>query len=114
MRKCGDIEKAYCWAEVPPGELYGHPAAARAWTRERDEQLKKHFNKDGWTDPRGKRALMLIHTDDCDGAGEDEQIMDAIDSEYMLGVSRKLTFRRSDGALIQGSSATSHSSGTFS
>jgi site-specific DNA-cytosine methylase len=148
VRKCGDIEKAYCWAKVPPGELialsypegyrkmdeqgeelfmimrrnlYGHPAAARAWTRERDSQLLKHFNEDGWTctqtrmdpclflitDRRGKRAWMLIHTDDCDGAGEDEQIMTAIydkindiwsvkstDSEYMLGISRKLTYTK--------------------
>ena len=145
-RMCGDIEKAYCWAKVPPGELialsypegyrrvndqgeelymimrknlYGHPAAARAWTKERDTQLLSHFNSEGWTcmqsrmdpclftftDQRGKRAWMLIHTDDCDGAGEDEQIMKAIfdkindiwrvkltDPEYMLGVSRKITY----------------------
>jgi hypothetical protein len=146
VRKCGDIEKAYCWAKVPPGELialsypegyrkvnehgeelfmimrknlYGHPAAARAWTRERDTQLLKHFNQTGWTctqsrmdpclftltDQRGKKAWLLIHTDDCDGVGEDDQILDAIyskindiwsvkltDPEYMLGVSRKLTY----------------------
>jgi hypothetical protein len=72
--------------------LYGHPAAARAWTRERDTQLLKHFNQTGWTDQRGKKAWLLIHTDDCDGVGEDDQILDAIDPEYMLGVSRKLTF----------------------
>ena len=145
-RRCGDIEKAYCWAKVPPGELialsypegyrrvnnkgedlymimrknlYGHPGAARAWTRERDEQLLKHFNEDGWTctqsmmdpclfiftDIRGKGAWVLIHTDDCDGVGEGELIMIAIfnkindiwkvkiiDPEYMLGVSRKITY----------------------
>ena len=143
---CGDIEKAYCWAKVPPGELialsypegyrrmneqgeelfmvmrknlYGHPGAARAWTRERDQQLLKHFNEEGWTctqsnmdpclfkftDRREKFALMLIHTDDCDGAGEDEQILTEIfvkintiwsikptDPEYMLGISRKITY----------------------
>jgi site-specific DNA-cytosine methylase len=146
IRRCGDIVKAYCWAKVPPGQLialsypegyrrvneagedlymvmrknlYGHPGAARAWTSERDEQLLKHFNEDGWTckqakmdpclfiitDRRGKAAYLLIHTDDCDGAGEDDQIMDEIftkineiwevkiiDPEYMLGVSRKLTY----------------------
>ena len=145
-RMCGDIEKAYCWAKVPPGELialsypegyrrmneqgeelfmvmrknlYGHPGAARAWTRERDQQLLKHFNEEGWTctqsnmdpclfkftDRREKFALMLIHTDDCDGAGEDEQILSEIfvkintiwsikptDPEYMLGISRKITY----------------------
>ena len=145
-RMCGDIEKAYCWAKVPPGELialsypegycrtneqgeelymimrknlYGHPAAARAWTKERDTQLLNHFNCEGWTckqsrmdpclftftDQKGKRAWMLIHTDDCDGAGEDQEIMQAIfnkindiwkvkltDPEYMLGVSRKMTY----------------------
>ena len=146
-RLCGDIEKAYCWADVPPGELialsypegykrvdeygnelfmvmrknlYGHPAAARAWTKERDSQLLKHFNKNGWTckqaimdpclfkftDARGKRAWVIVHTDDCDGAGEDETILRAIfdkmnqiwsikevDAEYMLGISRKLTYK---------------------
>ena len=48
---------------------------------------------------------MLIHTDDCDGAGEDEQILSDIfskinliwtikltDSEYMLGISRKINY----------------------
>ena len=99
--------------------LYGHPGAARAWTRERDQQLLKHFNTDGWTctqstmdpclfkftDQRSKLAIMLIHTDDCDGAGEDEQILSDIfskinliwtikltDSEYMLGISRKINY----------------------
>jgi hypothetical protein len=154
-RMCGDIEKAYCWAKVPPGELialsypegyrrvneqgeelymimrknlYGHPGAARAWTRERDQQLLKHFNEDGWactqsrmdpclfkfTDLRGKFAFMLIHTDDCDGAGEDEQILTDIfrkintiwkvkptDPEYMLGISRKVTCRNSRVSSIE-------------
>ena len=146
VRKAGDIEKAYCWADVPPGELialsypdgykrtdengeelfmvmrknlYGHPAAARAWERERNTQLLTAFNKAGWTcksprmdpclfaitDPRGKRAWVLIHTDDCDSAGEDEKILNDIfdklndiwsikptDSEYMLGIVRKITY----------------------
>lgn len=94
--------------------LYGHPAAARAWTRERDTQLLKHFNQTGWTDQRGKKAWLLIHTDDCDGVGEDDQILDAIDPEYMLGVSRKLTIYRSNGKIIPTTPATSHDQHTFS
>jgi len=47
---------------------------------------------------------LLIHTDDCDAAGEDEQILKDIfsklnsiwsikhvDAEYMLGITRKIT-----------------------
>ena len=150
-RLCGDIEKAYCWADVPAGELialsypegykrvngqgsetfmimrknlYGHPAAARAWTAERDDKMLSHFNTNGWTckqttmdpclfaftDSRGKRAWVLIHTDDCDGAGEDDEILEAIfsklndiwsvkivDDEYMLGVTRSITYKQQTG-----------------
>ena len=104
--------------------LYGHPAAARAWTAERDDKMLSHFNTNGWTckqttmdpclfaftDSRGKRAWMLIHTDDCDGAGEDDEILEAIfnklndiwsvkivDDEYMLGVTRSITYKQQTG-----------------
>ena len=153
-RRACDVEKAYCWADLPPGELialsypdgykrtneageplfmlmrknlYGHPAAAAAWERERNGKLLSIFNGNGWTcqraamdpclfqftDPRGKQAWTLIHTDDIDAAGEDDEILDAIfkqlhstwsiketDSEYMLGVTRKLT-RNSQTGTVQ-------------
>jgi site-specific DNA-cytosine methylase len=146
-RRSGDIEKAYCWADLPPGQLialaypdgykrtnekgeelymvmrknlYGHPAAARSWEQERNNKLLTRFNKDGWTckrmemDPclfqitnkHNKHAWLLIHTDDVDAAGEDDQILDDIfdtlnntwsvkptNPDYMLGISRKLTHR---------------------
>ena len=50
---------------------------------------------------------MLIHTDDCDGIGEDQEILTAVfdklnqiwsvkltDPEYMLGVSRRITYHQ--------------------
>ena len=148
-RKCCDIVKAYCWADAPAGSLialsypdgyqrrtpegdelfmvmrknlYGHPAAARTWTEERDRRLLRHLNENGWTckqtrmdpcmfvmtDNRGKRAYMIIHTDDCDAAGEDETILDnlfkllhhiweikVIEPDFMLGINRKLTMSNS-------------------
>ena len=151
----GNIEKAYCWADLPPGQLlalsypegykqhnqqgkelfmvmrrnlYGHPAAARAWQQERNSKLLTVFNKDGWTcastrmdpclftfsDNRGKKAWVLIHTDDCDAAGEDEQILKDIfsklnsiwsikhvDAEYMLGITRKITYTQGDQKCIE-------------
>jgi hypothetical protein len=75
--KTGDVVKAYCWADVPPGELiairyppglkkfhpvtkeelycvlrkklYGHPAAGRAWSMHRDSELLRMFNNDEWS-----------------------------------------------------------------
>jgi len=140
-QKSWDISQAYLWAPLPPGELialrypdgfrkyhngeetfivmrknlYGHPAAARAWSKTRDEFIMRHFNEHGWTchqargDPclfyimKGDQyAWMLIHTDDCDAVGSSDEIlkeiMKAMDtewkvkevtSEYILGVTRK-------------------------
>jgi hypothetical protein len=75
-RRCFDITKAYCWAdlpkdkliavEYPPGfvechpttgekmyiimrkNLYGHPAAGRIFGKARDKAVLEHFNKNGW------------------------------------------------------------------
>ena len=100
--------------------LYGHPGAARNWQRERDDKILTVFNSNGWTckrtvmdpclfefkSPEGALAWALIHTDDVDAVGEDDTVLSAIftqlnniweiketDSEYMLGISRKLTIK---------------------
>ena len=77
LNMTGDVEKAYCWAGVPPGELieirypqglkryhpqtkeelycvlrknsYGHPAAAYAWSAHRDGEILRLFNDDQGT-----------------------------------------------------------------
>jgi hypothetical protein len=117
-----DIKMAYCWAEVPANELfaikypkgfervnekgeplyavvrrnlYGSPAASRAWSKARDDFILHHFNKNGWqcnrcindpalfyitfsgekgvTPPQGvnpgDESVLLVHTDDCDCIG---------------------------------------------
>jgi len=119
-----DIEQAYLHAELPPGKLiavkypdgfkrynedgeelfmllkkniYGHPAASRAWSKTRDAYLMKRFNskdKDGtvWTckrtrmdpclfkftctRPNGEKeeAISLVYTDDCDMIGSTKEI----------------------------------------
>lgn len=115
-RKAFDITQAYIHAELPPGKrialkypdgfkrrdengnelymlmkknLYGHPAASRAWSEHRDAYIMKHFNQPGgeWTcrqcdmDPclflfsrerpgaEPEQAIALIYTDDCDVIG---------------------------------------------
>ena len=75
-----DITKAYCWADLPPGELialkypsafqeyepvtneklyivlrknlYGHPSAGRTFGKARDAAILEKFNVDGWTASR--------------------------------------------------------------
>jgi hypothetical protein len=98
---------------VEEKNLYGHPGCLGMDKRER-RNLLSHFNSDSWTCKQKKHAwihayftgnrtgfaLMLIHLNDCDGTGEDKQIMTDIfnkistiwsvkptDSECMLGVS---------------------------
>ena len=72
-----DITKAYCWADLPPGELialrypsafqeydtitgemlfivmrknlYGHPSAGRTFGKARDKAILEKFSVDGWT-----------------------------------------------------------------
>lgn len=71
-----DIKQAYTRSELPPGKLialkypigyrrknkdgeelymllkknlYGHPAAARAWAKTRDDWILKEFNENGWS-----------------------------------------------------------------
>jgi hypothetical protein len=145
VRMTGDVVKAYCWAPMPPGSLiavkypqglkkydpltreelymvlrknlYGHPAAGRAWGQLRDSEILKHFNVQGWTctqcemDPclfyfkrDGEWALVSIHTDDMDAVGTNNEILEGIfnkvndiwelkrtDPELMLGVCRKVS-----------------------
>ena len=112
-----DIKQSYTRAEIPPGDLialrypigfrrqkdgqetymllrknlYGHPAAARAWTKPRDAFIEDEYNKDGRrcvkciTDPclfrftKGKEEVIaLIHTDDVDMIGGSEEMMKEI------------------------------------
>ena len=82
-RRSWDIEKAYCWANIPRNErmaikhpdgfkrfhpetneelfmilmknLYGDPAAGRRWSTQRDEKLLSTFSHQGWSI---KRTIM--------------------------------------------------------
>ena len=77
IRLCFDITKAYCWANLPPGELialrypdgyqqydpdtneeshiimrknlYGHPFAGRTFAQQRDAAIMEKFNDNGWS-----------------------------------------------------------------
>lgn len=125
-----DIKQAYTHADLPDGKrialkyppgferfdedgnplymlllknLYGHPAASRAWSKTRDAFILEYFNDPklmpGWscrrcradpcvfrftfTDPRKEDAKMqeaiaLIHTDDVDMVGSSEEMMKQI------------------------------------
>ena len=127
-----DIKQAYIHADLPPGHLiavrypdgfkrfdsqgnelymllrknlYGHPAASRAWSQTRDRYLLEKFNPaDGsWTcsrctmDPclfkftkrcgdKTLEAVALIYTDDCDIIGESDEMMreifDIVDAKW--------------------------------
>ena len=76
VRRAFDITKAFCWADLPPGELialgyppgfkkyhaetgeelfmilrknlYGHPAAGRTFGLARNKVIMERFNQDGW------------------------------------------------------------------
>ena len=90
-RAAFDITKAYCWADLPPGELialyypegfkefdkvtgeelfmvlrknlYGHPAAGRTFGKQRDTALLDKFNCLGWSCKRTRMdpCLFVIH-----------------------------------------------------
>jgi len=98
--------------------LYGHPAASRAWSQTRDSFIMSEFNDNkempGYEvhkcimDPclfrytKGDdEVLMLIHSDDCDMIGSSTEMMKEImsrfdkkwgckvvESDFMLGVKR--------------------------
>ena len=83
VRGAFDITKAFCWAELAPGDqialkypegwkafcdktgeelfmilkknLYGHPAAGRIFGKQRDTAMLTYFNKNGW---ECKRCVM--------------------------------------------------------
>ena len=89
LQLTGDVEKAYCWADVPPGELiairyppglkryhpdtkeelycilrknlYGHPAAAYAWSAHRDGEILRLFNNDQWSCHQAEMDPCLFH-----------------------------------------------------
>jgi site-specific DNA-cytosine methylase len=89
INRTGDVEKAYCWADVPPGELiairyppglkryhpdtkeelycilrknlYGHPAAANAWATHRDSEILRLFNTDQWSCHQAEMDPCLFH-----------------------------------------------------
>ena len=89
LNMTGDVEKACCWADVPPGELiairyppglkryhpetkeelycilrrnlYGHPAAAYAWSAHRDGEILRLFNNDQWTCHQAEMDPCLFH-----------------------------------------------------
>ena len=150
-----DITKAYCWADLPPGELialkypsafqeydpitkeplfivmrknlYGHPSAGRTFGKARDAAIMKKFNegeflcercrmdpcmfviKKKMQDGSIQRAWMLAHVDDCDIAGENDELLEEIlegckaiwkvevvSSDFMLGIRRRVS-NDSDG-----------------
>jgi len=87
-RAAFDITKAYCWADLPPGELialkypegwkefdkttgeelfivlrknlYGHPAAGRTFGKQRDKALLEKFNEKGWNCSRTRMDPCLF------------------------------------------------------
>ena len=95
--------------------LYGHPAAARAWAKTRDKYLLEEFNKNGWHCDRcmmdtcvfrftkgDDEVIALIHTDDVDMVGGNRTMMQEIydkcnekwgckevNSDFILGVKRE-------------------------
>ena len=95
--------------------LYGHPAAARAWAKTRDKYLLEEFNKNGWHCDRcmmdtcvfrftkgDDEVIALIHTDDVDMVGGNKAMMQEIydkcnkkwsckevNSDFILGVKRE-------------------------
>ena len=161
-RLCFDITKAYCWANLPPGELialrypdgyqqydpdtneelyiimrknlYGHPSAGRTFAQQRDAAIMEKFNNNGWSCRKCKMdpcmfvlnktyledgvevvryCWMVVHVDDCDGAGQGDQIMqdmlkvcksiwkcEEVPANYMLGIKRTLTYKP-DGTVAQ-------------
>ena len=141
QRMSFDIKQAYTRSELPPGKLialkypigyrrkndkgeelymllkknlYGHPAAARAWAKTRDQFLLEEFNKNGWSCERtmmdscvfrftkeNEEVIALIHTDDVDMIGSNEEMLKEIfqkcdkkweckevSSEFILGIKR--------------------------
>ena len=101
--------------------LYGHPAAGRHWEKTRNKGLMDDFhNKGPWTikqcikepclfiinlkKPHGtERVFALIHTDDCDMIGDNDEILmevynivnkrwksKLVDASFMLGIKRTI------------------------
>ena len=117
--------------------LYGSPSAGRNFGLQRNETLMKKFNEKGWSCSRCrmdpclfvisrsyqegnkktlKRAWMIAHVDDCDMAGEGDQILneafevcqeiwkcEKVSSDFMLGIRRRLSYnddRTVDSAIL--------------
>ena len=106
-------EELYCLLER---NLYGSPVGARRWMETLTSWIVTHFNSSEWSvrrtraDPclfvfkrsTGHRALIVIHTDDCDCIAErteDAALIAAafneqygikmVDESHMLGVNRE-------------------------
>ena len=79
--------------------LYGHPIAALRWSEERDTFTLWKFNRDGWTAicmvdrepclffltsprPTGNRLIMVTHTDDFRVAGDNQDDVAFVVSEF--------------------------------
>ena len=98
-----DIIKAYCWADLPPGELialkypsafaefcphtgeelfivmrknlYGHPSAGRTFGKARDKVILQKFNCDGWTCTRCRMdPCMFYITRSNPKSGNEEKV----------------------------------------
>ena len=97
---------------------YGMPQADRRYSQLRDSFILERFNKDGWSvkkarmdpclfifqSPKGKTTYVSIHTDDCEGVGDNSQDLDFIadefhkrfkvkvgDPRFMLGIKREVS-----------------------
>lgn len=104
--------------------IYGHPSAARAWSKTVTEWTEEFFMSNGWTvgvnntdpcvfvilSPDNTYNIMWIHTDDCFVRGERNSDLDYIrnsfgnrfgikrvDPRYMLGILSELT-QQQDGS----------------
>jgi len=95
-RRAFDITKAYCWADLPPGELialrypdgfkkyhpetgeelfmilrknlYGHPSAGRTFSKARNKEILRRFNQDGWKCERTRSdPCLFVLTRKIDG-----------------------------------------------
>ena len=98
--------------------IYGHPSAARAWSKTVTEWTEEFFMSNGWTiavtntdpcvfvilSPDNTFSLLWIHTDDCFLRGERLEDLEYIrnsfgnrfgikkvDPRYMLGLLSEIT-----------------------
>ena len=115
-----DISKAYCWADLPPGELialkypetfqqvhpetgeelfiimrknlYGHPAAGRTFGKARDKAILEKFNQHGWECIRTRMdpCLFIISKTDKDNKRQRAWMCAHVDDCDVVGTSVEL------------------------